>query len=415
MVLTRLGHRLPSNDDLGDRALIDCRWAGSGPYCLEFGRKPSTMSVVITDDDIVEESVESQLRRFYQKFNPEKAFDGTVELILSRWKGKEHKLFKNLAKKYNAVGFFSLKPKARHNVPTARAHEVESVAAVVELQDDEDEEDADDTSGTSPSSTPSKPRRKVSRPQHFKVADHPRGTLRESLTQFYKVYNRFKLDNIPKILLKIGSQKSQIYDLFVNLQKMYSRVPAWTHWEWAEVRYHRLHAEKKLRDLQKGETTMLAKLKASVAMGEEERAVALRPALEKIHDDVENQERLLEQLVQEEHEFESSWPLEFNMQVPVKPSKKKSKKRKGSKRNGSSEDVTQKPDPSHYEILNQMKATLQSKIDVANEAGERDVVNALFASQRELQRELARLRQENMVHRYVPPPATGSTGYGHQY
>lgn len=173
-----------------------------------------------------------------------------------------------------------------------------------------------------------------------------------------------------------------------------------------------------MRDLQRGEETLLAKVKASVQMGEEDRAAALRPALEQCHSDVEKQERLVEELLEAERAFESDWPLEFNMH-PNQHGKKKKKKlsKKGGKDKGGSGNKKkgaaaagngggggvqeEAAEPSHYDILNQTKTTLQSKIDVANEAGERDIVNALFESQRELQREMARLRQENMVHRCV--------------
>ena len=383
------------------------------------------MSVVITDSDIIEESVESQLRRFYQKFNPEKAVDGTVELILKTWKGKEHKLFKNLAKKYDCVGFFDQKKNHRNlntrHIPHATvdgAHSANVIAAV-EIQD---ESSSSPTSSSGVANEASRPHSSAAAPKstaawdteavravlrsvepHFKVADHPKGTLRESLTQFYKVYNRFKLDNIPKILLKIGSQKGQIYELFVNLQKMYSRVPAWSHWQWAEARFHRLQVRTKLRDLKRGQETLLAKVKASVQMGEEDRAAALRPALEQIHDDLAKQEQLLEKFTEVERLFEKDWPLEFNMHLQggQKKAAKAKKKKSQKSKSGATNDSTPTAEASHYEILNQTKATLQSKIDIANEAGEREIVNALFASQRELQREMARLREENMVHRCV--------------
>ena len=215
-------------------------------HCCKFA-PAATMSVVITDSDIVGESVESQLLRFYKKFNPAKATHSHVAKCLSMWQGKQAKLFKNLEKKYDATGFFrsSKRSNVGDNVPHAVATPEEIViggaaAAVVEVQAD----DYDGTVGGNAKSSATAARktksaraaRRKAAASHLKVADHPKGTLRESLTQFYKVYNRFKLDNIPKILLKIGSQKDQIYDLFVNLQKMYSRVPAWTHWEWAEAR-----------------------------------------------------------------------------------------------------------------------------------------------------------------------------------
>jgi hypothetical protein len=155
---------------------------------------------------------------------------------------------------------------------------------------------------------------------------------------------------------------------------------------------------------------------------------ALKPALEQTHEALTEQERLLEERVQTEQAFERDWPMEFNMRLagggggdngddgndsngggggggdkaPGKKKKSGGKKKAsgGAAAGGGGEKGKGPPgELSHYDILNATKMSLQTKIDGATAAGERDVVNSLLESQRDIQREMARLRQENMVHR----------------